>query len=412
MNKRVERKRAGVVDRTLLTSGNLALAPKWQATASALKKAGAHPTVIAAADRFAAAAKGHTVQPAPGRASGFVLLRLEIGQATDRDAITAVVQRAAGADSKVAAVGGKRVHVLLPTTASVSKIERELSKQNDEFGPGSEMRSVATDFETRMAAHGLRTGVVIEAAGSTKDGAPSPWLQKRFDALAHRSEGPSDQPLAELKTLIANVQQQKEKTMPLSLEQFDERVSRANKSMDRLETMVDSSAERQAVEEMRREVSALFAEQRRDIEMQQLRSVADTAAGGGRRRPPMPTSHASRTGQRRRPSILPSPRNSRRSLPVALPALRGNGLARPKVLRTSSDSRSSGRQSRIANALMTATARSDKLGRILPSVHRRPPDRRLQDLGVRRSDRGSVQTRSIGLAICGKSEVAIVCPQF
>lgn len=69
--------------------------------------------------------------------------------------------------------------------------------------------------------------------------------------------------------------------MPLSLEQFDERVSRANKSMDRLETMVDSSAERQAVEEMRREVSALFAEQRRDIEMQQLRSVADTVAGGG-----------------------------------------------------------------------------------------------------------------------------------
>ena len=281
VTKRVERKRAGVVDRASLTNGNLALAPKWQATANALKKAGAQPSVIAAADRFAAAAKGHTVQPAPGRASGFVLLRLEIEQATDRDAMAAIVQRAAGADSKVVSVGGKRVHVLMPTTASVSKIERELAKQNDEFGPGSEMRSVASDFEARMLAQGLRAGVVIEAAGSAKDGAPSPWLQKRFDAFAQRSEGPSDQPLAELKTLIANVQQQKDKTMPLSLEQFDERVSRANKSMDRLETMVDSSAERQAVEEMRKEISALFEEQRRDIQIQQMRSVNDTAGAGG-----------------------------------------------------------------------------------------------------------------------------------
>ncbi|MDE4589003.1 hypothetical protein [Sinorhizobium meliloti] len=45
--------------------------------------------------------------------------------------------------------------------------------------------------------------------------------------------------------------------MPLSLEQVDERVARANKSMDRL-----------AVEEMRKEISALFAQQRRDIEIQ------------------------------------------------------------------------------------------------------------------------------------------------
>lgn len=69
--------------------------------------------------------------------------------------------------------------------------------------------------------------------------------------------------------------------MPLSLKQFDERVSRATKSMDRLERMVDSSAERQAVEEMRREISALFAEQRRDIEMQQVRSATETSGGGG-----------------------------------------------------------------------------------------------------------------------------------
>jgi hypothetical protein len=281
VTKRVERKRAGVIDRASLTNGNLALAPKWQATANALKKAGAQPSVIAAADRFAAAAKGHTVQPAPGRVSGFVLLRLEIELATDRDAMAAIVHRAAGAESQVVSAGDKSVHVLMPTTASVSKIERELAKHNDEFGPGSEMRSVASDFEARMLAQGLRAGVVIEAAGSAKDDAPSPWLQKRFDAFAQRSEGPSDQPLAELKTLIANVQQQKDKTMPLSLEQFDERVSRANKSMDRLETMVDSSAERQAVEEMRKEISALFEEQRRDIQIQQMRSVNDTAGAGG-----------------------------------------------------------------------------------------------------------------------------------
>lgn len=65
-------------------------------------------------------------------------------------------------------------------------------------------------------------------------------------------------PLAKLMTLVSDIKHRKENTMPLSLEQFDERVARANKSMDRLETMVDSSGERQAVEEMRREISALL----------------------------------------------------------------------------------------------------------------------------------------------------------
>ncbi|MDX0482257.1 hypothetical protein GOL95_32585 [Sinorhizobium medicae] len=48
-----------------------------------------------------------------------------------------------------------------------------------------------------------------------------------------------------------------------------------------METMVDSSAERQAVEEMRKKISALFAEQRRDIEMQQMRWVMETTGEGG-----------------------------------------------------------------------------------------------------------------------------------
>lgn len=276
---RVERKRAGVVDRASLTNGNLALAPKWQATASALQRAGAEPSVVAAADRFAAAAIAQAPHSA-ARASGFVLLRLDVEQAIQRETMSVIVEGVIGVEAKLISAEGKSIQILAPTTASVSKIERELAKQNDEFGPGSETRSVARDFQARLLAHGLRAAVVIEAAGSAKHGAPSPWLQKKFDAVAERSAAPPDEPLAEFKTLIATIQQQKEKAMPLSLEQFDERVSRANKSMDRLETMVDSSAERQAVEEMRKEISALFEEQRRDIQMQQMRSVNDTAGAG------------------------------------------------------------------------------------------------------------------------------------
>lgn len=280
VTNRVERKRAGVVDRASLTNGNLALAPKWQATASALKRAGAEPSVIAAADRFAAAATAQAPQAA-ARANGFVLLRLEIEQAMQPETVAVLIEGAVGAEDKLISSEGKSVQILAPTTASVSKIERELAKQNDEVGSGSETRSAARDFEERLLAHGFRASVVIEAAGSAKHGAPSPWLQKKFDALVEQPAAPPDEPMAELKTLIATIQQQKEKAMPLSLEQFDERVSRANKSMDRLETMVDSSAERQAVEEMRKEISALFEEQRRDIQMQQMRSVNDTAGAGG-----------------------------------------------------------------------------------------------------------------------------------
>ncbi|MEX2697468.1 hypothetical protein [Rhizobium mongolense] len=157
-----------------------------------------------------------------------------------------------------------------------------MAKQHDELGPGGEALAAAKDLQAKLMKHGLRAGVVVEAAGSARDGAPSPWLQKRFASLARGTGAQPNKALAEFRTQTANIQQQKEITMPLSLEQFDERVSRANKSMDRRETMVDSSAERQAVEEMRREISALFAEQRRDIEMQQIRSVAETAGRGGK----------------------------------------------------------------------------------------------------------------------------------
>ncbi|GAA5666376.1 hypothetical protein Brsp07_04889 [Brucella sp. NBRC 14130] len=280
VNQRVERKWVGVVDRATLSNGNLALAPKWQATAIALKGAGAKHSVIAAADRFAAAATTHAPHAAL-RASGFVLLRLEVEQAMERETVAVILEGAIGVEAKLISVAGKSVQVLAPTTASVSKIERELAKQGEEFGPGSETRSVARGFQTRLLSHGLRASVVVEAAGSAKHSAPSPWLQKKFDTLTERSAAPPDEPLAEFKALITTIQQQKENAMPLSLKQFDERVSRATKSMDRLEGMVDSSAERQAVEEMRREISALFAEQRRDIEMQQVRSATETNGGGG-----------------------------------------------------------------------------------------------------------------------------------
>ncbi|WP_026617353.1 relaxase/mobilization nuclease domain-containing protein [Ensifer aridi] len=281
VNKRVERKRAGIVDRASLTNRNLALAPKWQATAAALRQAGAEPLAIAAADRFAATATAQAAVVARSKASGFVLLRLESEQFVERAALAAIVQQAVGVESRFVWAEGRKIHVLVPTAASVSKIERELAKQDSKFGPGGETLAAAKDMRARLLKFGLPVRVVIDAAGSAKDGAPSPWLQKRFDALARRSAAQPNKALAELKTLIANIQKQKEKAMPLSLEQFDERVSRANKSMDRLKTMVDSSAERQAVEEMRREISALFAEQRRDIEMQQMRSVAETAEGSG-----------------------------------------------------------------------------------------------------------------------------------
>jgi hypothetical protein len=163
VNQRVERKRAGVTDRATLANGNLALAPKWQATADALKEAGAEQLVIAAADRFAAAA-----------------------------------------------------------------------------------RSSLQSFETRE----------------------------------QRSVSPSHEASVGLSQLIATFQQRKEKNISLSLEQFDERVLRANRSMDRLEAMIDSHAERQAVGNMRQEISALFAEQRREIEMQQMQSISETAEEG------------------------------------------------------------------------------------------------------------------------------------
>lgn len=211
VNKRVERKRAGTVDRASLTNGNLALAPKWQATAASLKRAGAEPSVIAVAERFAAAAAAQAAVAAPSKASGFLLLSLETELTVQHAETAAIVQRAAGVENEFVSVEGERVHVLVPTTASVSKIERELAKQNDEFGPGRETLAVAKDMRATLLKHGLSADVVIEAAGSAKDGAPSPWLQKRFAAVAGKSAAQPNKALAELRTLIANIQKQKKR---------------------------------------------------------------------------------------------------------------------------------------------------------------------------------------------------------
>ncbi|MCA0339685.1 MAG: relaxase/mobilization nuclease domain-containing protein [Proteobacteria bacterium] len=163
VNQRVERKRTGVADRATLSNGNLALAPNWQATAAALKQAGAKPSVVEAADRFA------------------------------------------------------------------------------------------------IAAAEAEKGTLLVPAASASNSA-----------------------LAGLKHLVETIHEQKEKTMALSLDAFDARVLRANKSMDGLERLVDGSAERQAVAEMRREITALFVAQRRDLEMQQIRSATDVAGGENR----------------------------------------------------------------------------------------------------------------------------------
>ncbi|MGQ3212354.1 relaxase/mobilization nuclease domain-containing protein [Shinella sp.] len=281
VNQRVERKRASVADHATLANGNLALASKWQATAAVLKQAGAKPSVIAAADRFAAAAAGYAQKSAAQPASGFVLLRVAVEQPADQARVVAAIQSAIGAWRESVLVDGSEITVLMPTSVSASKIERELARQNDEFGPGAEMQAVSRDVEARLLQAGLKTSVTVEAAGSAKDGGPTAWLQNRFDAAQRNTDTEPAAPLTGLMTLIADLKQQKESAMPLSLEQFDERVARANKSMDRLEGMVDSGAERQAVEEMRKEIAALFEEQRRDIQMQQMPLTMPAGGGGG-----------------------------------------------------------------------------------------------------------------------------------
>ncbi|WP_164901862.1 relaxase/mobilization nuclease domain-containing protein [Neorhizobium lilium] len=296
VSNRVERKRAGVVDGPSLTNGNLALASKWQAAAAVLRRVGARTLVIKAADRFAAAANVPTVSMLP--APGFVLLQVEVESGLDGATMVAAVRNATGASDQFVSVAGKTVNVLTPTTASVSKIEREIAREADAVELGGETQALTQALQARLIAQGLRAAVTVNAAGSSKDGAPSPWLQRRFEALSQDAIAPS--PTTEFRTLVSDIKQQKEEAMPLSLEQFDERVARANKSMDRLETMVDSSGERQAVEEMRREISALFAEQRRDIELQQIPSAVKSGEAGG-------TSPATRADEARSPERATPP---------------------------------------------------------------------------------------------------------
>jgi len=166
ITERVERKRAGVIDRASLNSGHLALASKWQATARALKKVGAEPSVIAAADRFA------------------------------------------------------------------------------------------------------------EAAATRKMPTPAPHAEHSVLVLNQEEQSSS---LLGIASLVSNLKQPENRTVFLSLKQFDERVLRTNRSMDQLETMIDNDVERQAFKEMRQEILALFTAQRRDIERQQMYSASGAA---------------------------------------------------------------------------------------------------------------------------------------
>jgi len=108
-------------------------------SATSEKRAGAQPSVVAAADRFAAAA-----------VSGFVLLRLDVEQMVDRVTMVAIIKRAVGAEAKLISTEGKSVQVLAPTTASVSKIERELARKIDGASLGGETAAVVTDMRTRL----------------------------------------------------------------------------------------------------------------------------------------------------------------------------------------------------------------------------------------------------------------------
>ncbi|CAN7714012.1 relaxase/mobilization nuclease domain-containing protein [Rhizobium sp. LjRoot98] len=303
LNNRVERKRSGVADRSSLANSSLALAPQWRATVDALKKVGAKSTVIDAADRFAAAASAKVPKLSPRAMRGFVLVQLKIHGAHDSGSVPKTVQRALNSDARLFSMKGGTVLLLAPTDASVSKLERELKKQK-EVGRGAETLAVVKNIERQLSEQGLSAAVSIKAAGAAQNGAPTPWLQSRFAKSAQRTDSDPATPLAKLMTLVSDIKHRKENMMPLSLEQFDERVARANKSMDRLETMVDSSGERQAVEEMRREISALFAEQRRDIELQQIPSAMRASGGGG-------TSAAARAGdghdQNRKPPASVDP---------------------------------------------------------------------------------------------------------
>lgn len=297
---RVDRKRAGVVDQATLANGDLRLAAKWQASAAGLRQVGANDTVVAAADRFAgAAAVANQAVQARAQPKGFVLVCVALAAPTDQAAVLDLVAKASGADGRHVAFRDGRLILLAPVVDGVSRIEREIARQNDEIGPGGETQAFSRNLRARLKGHGLDASVSVEAAGSARDGRPTPWLSTRFDAEAGRSTASAADPFSTLKTLISDLKQRKDSTMPISLEQFDERVAKANKSMDRLETMVDSSAERQAVEEMRREVAAIFAEQRKEIELSQ-----------------MPTAGSAGEGSNPPPAQAPSEQSQTRSAPV------------------------------------------------------------------------------------------------
>ncbi|WP_159952615.1 relaxase/mobilization nuclease domain-containing protein [Rhizobium sp. 18065] len=272
--QRVELKREGRMDNAALSNSALALAPKWKATASVLQSAQAAPGVIQAAQRFATLASS-TLNAADPK--GFLIVQIETTSAREIMQAGTIASALAVSPDAVSS-DGRIARVLVPTGAGISNIERELSKQDYKFGPGGESRRVSRELGQLLAAQGLQASVTIEAAGSAPDGKPTPWLKARFNETAV-PEKSGREAVGEFAGLINSLKKQKEQKMALSLEQFDERVARANKSMDRLETIVDSSSERQAVEEMRREIAALFSEQRQQIELDQMRSAGSPSAG-------------------------------------------------------------------------------------------------------------------------------------
>lgn len=278
---RVERKQAGIVDPASLGDKRLGLYGKWAGAAQTLRQVGAPGSVIEAAERFSRAAGRD--DPPDIVPKGYLLLNIALAAAGEKAAIEAAITAALRVQPNAIAVRGQSVIVLMPTAARISRIGREIGKQNDEIGSGRETQRIAHALEQHLHRQGIAGTVAIEAAGSMRDGKPTPRLVDRFRQKAREAKAGTEasNPLPMLRQFIRSLEKRKERKMAISLEQFDERVARANMSMDRLEGLVGSSVEQQAVAEMRQEIAALFAEQREQLTLQAA-SAVDMRSGGAR----------------------------------------------------------------------------------------------------------------------------------
>lgn len=280
---RVDNKRAGVIDTATLSNGSLALSQKWQATRSVLTAVNASATAIQSADRFARAAVAAERQAVAVK--GFLVLRVEFEELTERSAAERAAMAVTGASRDAIAGDARIIAVLAPTQASISKIEREIAR-----GESEETRRITQGIRRKFAAQGVKASVTITAAGSARDGKPTAWLSAQFQQVSADGNRKEDQtptsPLDTLNALLISLKTQQERLMSLSLEQFEERVVRTNKSIDRLGSLVNSDHEKQAVAELRQEINALLVERRKELVIAQNQAPTSDTASTEAKKPP------------------------------------------------------------------------------------------------------------------------------